>query len=111
MDKKSKYLIGGFVLICALSAYFGYRTFFIERNFVVENTTECNPSIEICFIWCEEKCEENYYKKISKKAYNISLCEDSLECKALICEPGEIDCKITYCSEDTVEKNEICTNP
>lgn len=85
----------------------------MERNFIVESTTVCDPAVESCFMWCEVGvCEEDYYKKITKRAYNISMCNEALEeCEPLVCEPDEEDCEITYCSGDTVQDQEVCTNP
>src|SRR3989344_6771220 len=102
MDKKSAYLIYGLILIFVASAFWGYRVFFVERNFIVGSTTVCAPAVESCFMWCEEgECEEDYYKKITKKAYNIPVCNEALEaCEPLVCEPGEEDCEVVYCSGD-----------
>ena len=112
MDRASKYLIWGFVLIFIAVAYHGYRVFFVERDFIINGTTECDPAFESCFAWCEEECEEDYYKKITKKSSNIAVCNELFEeCESLVCEPGERGCKIIYCSEETVEESEICTNP
>jgi|SRR3989344_594320 len=113
MDKKSKYLIFGFILIFSVSAYWDYRVFFVERNFVVDSTTICDPQLESCFMWCEAgECETDYYAKITKRAYNIPVCNEALEeCEPLICEMDETGCEITYCSGDTVQDNEVCTNP
>ena len=113
MDKKSKYLIYGLTIIFALSALRGYQVFFIERDFVVESTTESNPQIESCFMFCEAgECEEDYYKKIIKRAHNIPTCNEVLEeCEPLACEPGETGCETISCSNEFVEEGERCTNP
>ncbi len=112
MDKKSKYLIFGLVLVFAVSVYWNYRVFFVERNFVVDSTTICDPKIESCFMWCEGgECETDYYAKITKRAYTIPICNEALEeCEPLVCETDETECEITYCSGDTVQDNEVCTN-
>lgn len=113
MDKKSKYLIFGFIFIFAVVAYWDYRIFFIERDFVVNSTTECNPQTESCFVLCDGgECETNYYAKITKRAYNIPICNEAVEnCNPLICEQDEVGCEIVYCSESSVQDNEMCTNP
>lgn len=113
MDVKSKYLFSGFMLLVVVISYWGYRVFFVERNFMVQSTTTCDPQAESCFVWCEDgKCEEDYYKKIMKRAYNIPVCNEALEeCEPLVCETDEIGCEIMYCSGDTLQDNEKCTNP
>jgi len=113
MDKKSKYLIFGFIGIFAVAAYWDYQVFFIERDFIVNSTTECDPQTESCFVSCDAgECGTDYYAKIIKKASNISVCNGALEeCKPLICNSDEKGCKIIFCSEDTIQDNESCTNP
>lgn len=113
MDKKSIYLLWAFFLIVIGTAYMGYRTMFVERDFVVHSTTECDPTVEPCFKWCDEEgCEEDYYKKIVKKGYNIPICNEATqECEPLACEEGEPDCEILSCTDATVDEGEICTNP
>lgn len=113
MDKKSKYIIGIFIIFSLLVAGWGYYTFLIKRDFSIHNTTTCDPELESCFVWCEEgECEEDYYKKIIKNASNIDLCNPALEdCEPLICEPGEENCQILECSEENLEEEEMCTNP
>ena len=111
MDRKSRLLLTFFLLVVGTVVYFGYQKFFVELNFVLESTIECDPRFESCFVWCEDECEENYYKKIAKKAYNVPACSNIFECEPPICELGEEECEITTCSEETVEVGEICTNP
>lgn len=113
MDRKSKYLIWAFVLLVIAAALWGYKAFIIDRNFVINTTTECDPSIESCFMWCEEgECEEDYYKKITKNASNTPVCNDAVEeCEPLACGPDEADCEVIQCSVEELEEGEICTNP
>ena len=112
MDRKSKYLIWGFTLIFVLSVGWGYKNFIVDRNFVINSTTECDPYAESCFVWCEDGvCEEDYYKKIAKKAVTIPVCNPAEEeCEPLSCGLGEEGCAITLCSAETVEEGEACTN-
>lgn len=113
MDRKSKYLLWGFVFLTIAVAGWGYRTFFIERDFIVQSTTVCDPQTEICFMRCEgDVCVNDYYKKIIKNARNIPVCNETIKkCEPLICESGEIDCKIISCSSESVEEEERCTSP
>lgn len=111
MDKKSVYLLCGLILVLTAFVYLSYRVFFIERNFLVESATACDPEIQSCFMYCDAgECKEDYYAKITKKAYNIPVCNEAVEeCEPLICEDGELDCKIKYCSLDTAQEGEVCT--
>lgn len=113
MDRKSKYLIRGLILIFFVSAYWGYQVFVVQRDFIVNSTATCDPQIESCFVSCDAgRCGTDYYTKITKRAYNIPICNGILEkCEPLVCEPGEIDCEITFCSSESVEEGERCTNP
>ncbi|MSR87758.1 MAG: hypothetical protein EXS69_01145 [Candidatus Zambryskibacteria bacterium] len=113
MDDRSRYLICGFVIISAATAFFGYNKLFVERDFIVNNITKCNPQLERCFTWCEGgECEKNYYKKIIKNARNIPVCNGALEqCEPLFCIVGEEGCEITSCSEGVLEDGEACTDP
>ena len=112
MDKKSKYLIGSFILIFAVSVFWDYRVFFITHDFIIKNTTVCDPQINSCFVSCDAgECGTDYYAKITKRASNIPICNVGAEkCASLICYPSEQGCEITYCSESTVQDNESCTN-
>ena len=113
MDKRSKYLLWSFGLLTLVVALWGYRSIFIERNFAIQSTTSCDPQTEICFMQCTDNaCEEDYYKKITKNAKNIPVCNGVAEaCAPLACEPGELNCEITPCTSDSVEEGERCTNP
>lgn len=113
MDKRSEYLLWGFGLLTFAVALWGYHSIFIERDFIVQSITVCDPQTEICFMQCTDNaCEEEYYKKISKSAKNIPVCNGVMEaCAPLACEPGELNCEITLCASDSVEEGERCTNP
>lgn len=113
MDRKSKFLTWTFILIVIAAVGWSYYNFIIERNFIVHNYAECDPTKESCFMWCEDgECEDDYYAKITKSARDIPICNEALEeCEPLICELGEIGCEVIYCSEDMLDEGEICTNP
>lgn len=113
MDSKSTYLLWFFALVAVTVVLLGYRTFFVERNFIIQNTTSCDPQTEVCFMWCGDgKCEEDYYKKIIKNAKYIPVCNPVVEeCEPLACGPEEEDCKIISCTSNNVKEGEVCTNP
>ncbi len=100
------------VLVSICITYYLYE---VKKDYLVYVNIDCDPSSERCFyIPCEdEQCSKDieYYKKISKKAYNIDNCDLSLpDCKPMYCLDGEGGCLITSCSEDVLEPGEVCTN-
>lgn len=113
MEKKQKYLAAiliGFFLFSILAKYYH---FIVERDFMVTSTVSCNPSIENCFIYeCidGEACDEAPYKYIEKNARNAPECNPYTEesCPELFCEPEEVGCEVTLCSEDILEDGESC---
>jgi hypothetical protein len=113
MDRKSTYLICLLALLGVVVAGWGYHTYFLERDFIVHTTTECDPETEACFMWCGDgECEQDYYKKIDKNARYIPVCDSyATECEPLSCGAGEADCKVTWCSSETIEDGEVCTDP
>ncbi len=95
----------------------------VMKDYQVIATTSCNPELEKCFkAECDptddDSCPQNieeratYYKKISKKASVILLCEKTTEkngCnEELSCTAGELSCSYTYCSPDSLEEGEQC---
>lgn len=113
MDKKSTYLLSSLALIFIASVYWNYQVFFIQRDFIVDSTTTCDPRAESCFMSCDAgECGTDYYAKITKRAYNIPVCNGAIEeCESLICTPNEPDCEIIFCSEKTLQEDEACTSP
>ena len=116
MDKKSKILVWIFIVALIASVGITYYRYIIKRDYLIFAHVSCDPKVESCFyIQCEgSDCpsEIEYYKKISKKAFNIELCDsENSECQPLVCKDGEADCEIIGCSVDTVEQDENCSVP
>jgi len=58
---------------------------------------------------CDTTAPE-YYKKIEKKAFNVELCDPSVDgCNPMVCTEDEKGCSITACSEDNLSEGEACS--
>lgn len=106
-----------FFILIGLSIFFTYYRIFIKEDFLVTNEITCDSSYERnCFYSeeyiCEDELDEStcgidtwYFKKITKKAYNIPECLGD-DCEEVFCQEGEADCEYTYCtSEDEYEED------
>lgn len=122
MDKKSKILFIALSVSVALSVFVSYYRIFIAKDYIIEAQTECDPSVEACFVAVcdpvEEECSENpqedilYYKILQRKAANIPLCDPKEEgCRALLCEEGEVDCSEILCDSANTEEGVTCSDP
>ncbi len=96
----------------------------VIKNYQIVAEVSCDPTVEKCFVYeCDpaddETCPENitdrtsYYKKISKKANTIYLCEkteEKLGCgEELSCTEGETDCSYVLCDSNNLEEGETCS--
>lgn len=110
-SKKNKIFFTIIFLLLVVFIFFTYYKFFIKEDFLIVGEVSCDPTIEnSCFVFEEVICDDinnestckteiNYFKKITKKAYNIPECLGNI-CGELIClEDGE-NCEYTYCTED-----------
>jgi hypothetical protein len=71
----------------------------LERNCFLEEKKVCDDK-NVCNV------ETRYFKKITKKAYNITKCIGE-NCPELICSEGEENCGYTYCTpEDEYEEGD-----
>ncbi|OGI22497.1 MAG: hypothetical protein A2808_03285 [Candidatus Moranbacteria bacterium RIFCSPHIGHO2_01_FULL_55_24] len=125
MKKKANFIFLLLIIIFAVSVFYAFLKFFVFRDYMIYAQTECDPSLESCFIYtCDpatEECtgdpEEDtwYYNLITKNAQNIAVCDPSAEeCEELSCAPGEIGCEVAFCDEElAAEQGEgvTCSNP
>jgi hypothetical protein len=122
MDKKSKVLLWVLALLIVGSVAVTFWRIMIKKDYVIEAQADCDPTTEKCFVaQCDptaETCtgdpekDTSYFKKVSRLAYNIPLCDPADEtCQALVCPEGEKDCAITLCDEKTKSKDEECSDP
>jgi hypothetical protein len=117
VDKKSKIANRIFYIILALlivgSVGVTFYKIVILKDYQIVAETSCNPTTEKCFVYTDEESGEvSYYKLISKKAMNISLCEateEKLGCEEeLACTENELSCSYTYCDATKLSDGEAC---
>lgn len=126
METKSKILFGFLALLITLSVSASYYRYMVLHDYVIEAETDCDPSLESCFVWvCNEEidgeCAGNeeedtwYYKIIYRNAKNIPTCsEEDESCEELVCPDGEEGCEVVTCTDETREEYGIelaCTIP
>ena len=114
MDRKSKILIGLFIFALVASVGITYYRYVVQKDYLIFAHASCDPKTESCFYTpctgSDCPAEIEYYKKITKKAYNIELCDsEKQDCKPLVCKENEKDCEITSCSENNVADGESCS--
>jgi hypothetical protein len=114
MDKKSKVLFWIFGILLVASIGITFYKYIVKKDYIIMAHVSCDPQTESCFyVPCEGidcTTEIEYYKIINKKAYNIELCDSTVEdCKPLVCNNGEKDCEIISCSVDTISEGEECS--
>ncbi len=88
-----------FVVVSIVS----YHRFVIKNDYIVEYEGSCDPSLEKCFIGCEDDaCAKEYYftevRKYAPDLFNecgkdITECEDANRCLS-----NDRDCVISHCS-------------
>jgi len=115
--KYQNFLRNNFFLLILLFAvivvvFLSYNRFIVRRDYIVEYEGNCDPTVDVCFIGCEDdECIENYYYfNIQKYAADLyGQCgEDITDCEeANVCLPEDHNCSITYC--DVEVDGDICT--
>lgn len=128
MDKKSKIFFVIFGLLIVGSVAFTFYKIMIKKDYVIEGQTDCDPTVEKCFIWeCDpassvegEKCTGDadkdtwYYQIARRNTSRIPLCDPDKDenCDRWTCEPGEKDCSITFCDDQTKTEQKVeCSDP
>jgi len=111
MDKKSKILL--FILAILIIASVGY-TFYkyvIVKDYQMTIEVSCDRAVDNCFIRTEDDGTKTDYKILDRNASNIPLCDPDKDetCRAKVCEPNELNCSITTCSEADLPEGESCS--
>jgi hypothetical protein len=99
------------LVIILFFTFLSFKTYFLNKNFLIFTETSCDPLLESCFVgYCDpeyEKCsgikEEDvyYYKKVQRLASFIPLCDPkNEECDATICNINELKCKQILCNPE-----------
>ena len=114
MNKKTKYFIYFAILITLVVIFYGYQQYIVDKNFLIDVNTVCNPKTENCFVSdCSPKtdseCDITPYKKIEVLDIYAPKCLEEHNCSVFSCDnKNESDCSVTYCSSDTLEDGEKC---
>ncbi len=110
-------------LAILLTIAFSFIRFFIAKGYPIVAEIDCDPTAERCFIYeCDSETEECtgdpeqdtwYYKKMTRQAVNIALCDpNDPECTATKCFEEEEGCSYQYCDENmTEEEGGVCSDP
>jgi|GEM_PF-5535079 len=114
MDRKSRFLIGLFIVTSIFVVTFLFCKFYIQTDYNLRNEVECDPGTESCFVRsCGEDCEGEeswYYKVRTVSAQDIALCDPHLgECPQVEC-LSVASCVEELCTEDSVPEGEHCSN-
>ncbi len=137
MDKKispeanqslvEKFFLSFLFLLIIISVAITFWKIIIQKDYIIEAQTDCDPYSQRCFIWeCDpasvvegEKCvgdpEEDiwYYNIVRRNASRIPFCDPSDEsCTALVCDEGEPECEQIFCTEkNKTEQEAECNDP
>ncbi len=92
-----------------------YNKFIVNHDYIVSYEGVCDPSVQQCFIGCEdEECTEAYYySKVQKYAQDLyAQCgKDITDCKvANECLLGDRKCSVTFCSPE-IDGESTCSSP
>ncbi len=104
------------LIACLVAAVTGvsYYRYVVERNFVIQVNTACNPSAEQCFISdCSPaddlSCPVGPYKKIDILDAGAPPCLEEHSCSDFTC-GGIASCNETYCSSENLGDGESCAS-
>jgi len=100
-------------ILISLSIGMTFYRIVILKNYQIVAEVSCDPITEKCFIGECDADECSYYKKISKKANDIAICESTIEkngCNGeLSCTAGETSCSYTFCDPSNISEDEKCS--
>lgn len=119
MDNKTKILFAVFLLVVFALGFFCYYKFVLQKEYLVYAEADCDPSVEVCFIYncdleageCSGDPEEDtyYYKEVRRMANQFPDCNPQSEgCLIDRCGEGEIGCSVSLCNSEDAES--VCTS-
>lgn len=101
------------LVLCLVGFVVGvrYQQYVLERNFMVEVTTACDPFYNSCFTSSctpddDPSCPPVPYKKVSIIAHDAPMCLLEHTCSSFEC--TTLQCEILYCAEDVLDEAESC---
>jgi hypothetical protein len=111
MDKKSKILLQILTIMIIVVVGIEFWRIVIKKDYQIIDWVDCDPNLNSCFVYEDEETGEiTNYAVISKKAATIFACNPKTQvCDKLICEEGEEDCEISFCTPADSEAGEMCS--
>ncbi|PIT89299.1 MAG: hypothetical protein COU27_01085 [Candidatus Levybacteria bacterium CG10_big_fil_rev_8_21_14_0_10_36_7] len=111
MDKKSKILLSLVAILIIIVVGVEFWRIVAQKDYQIIDWVDCDPATDSCFIYEDEETGEiTNYALISKKASTIFACDPATQtCDELVCEEGEENCEVSYCTEADAEAGEVCS--
>ncbi len=110
MLSNPKYFIFLFLGLLFVVAGHGIKVYFFDRNFEIDTTLPCDPTLHSCFVsTCgeEETCDIGPYYKIKLKASDTPICLEERSCPQFTCN-NKSGCEEIFCSELNKQEGEGC---
>lgn len=91
-----------------------FTRYYIMRDYPLNVFSSCDPAMHSCFIANPDTADPTFqtepYEKVAVDAAHAPSCLDEHTCSNFTCEGVGGTCEVTYCSADTVEEGESCSN-
>ncbi len=117
--KLSYNLFWSIIVLCLFAAIVTYYRLVQAQDFPIVSQVACDPEEEKCFVHvcdpAEESCsgqpdeDTTYYKILRKSASNFDDC-DPKTCGDPVCQSGEKNCEVIFCSEEDNQSGDECSN-
>lgn len=111
MDKKSKILLSFVALLIVAVVGIEFNRIVVKKDYQIIDWVDCDPTVNSCFVSADEETGEiTNYAVISKKASTIFACDPKTQtCDELMCEEGEQECEVSFCTPADAEAGESCS--
>lgn len=120
IDRPSKIVMGIVIVGIVVSLAFSVWRFFIQKDYLMEYKTSCDPMVESCFSEVceegslEEDCDTSPYKIVRKDTHDLyKTCgTDVRDCReAQVCLPTDVPCDVLYCIQEQLTEGVRCVGP
>jgi hypothetical protein len=103
MTINNKIVAGLIFILLAVLVSLKFNKYVFKKDYFLYMHIPCPQGVS-CFEYGGSK-----YVKLYRKAFEVERCYNNESCNPLACEQGEKDCAYVYCSEVTIEEDEVCT--
>ena len=94
-----KFFVAFLILIMLSGVAYSFNKYYLEMDYDLYVQTECDPSLESCFVYVDEEAGEEFpYKLIFIKAYAAPECTGT-DCPPVECPEGTPYCRVALCDE------------